>query len=298
MDSRISIDGTLRNTGGVEGLELPVGDHEVCFAPVDGYLAPECQTVTLEEGVHTTASGTFVPAGTVVIVAEPEGLEPTVMVDQVERDKGTTTLTLEAGGHEICWSDEPGYTTPQCQSVVVEHSQTTTVVGVYDQTAPTPTDPATTPDEEPSDPVSEGPTDENLLTEAQHTFNSADVGWVPQGNTIVAQTDNASFDEAGALAVTVSESGPWPDGSRTARVGTLPGRDDGVPVQTDTEYSGFARVLSSSDATAARCAPAGKQRPDRPGVDDHCRRAELDSAAVQGRRAPRRGHGQPAGLLR
>lgn len=265
VDSAISVDGTVRNTGELQGLQLGVGNHEVCFSPVEDYLAPECMVVTLEDGVHTTVTGTFTPAGTVVVVAEPVDVDTTVIVDGVERDKGSATLTLAAGEHTVCWSDASGYTAPDCQDVVLEAGQTVTVVGTYTRLAATPSDPATSPDEDPSPPAPDGPTATNLLTWAQHTFDAESFGWVPQGNTIVAQTDAGSFDEAGALVVRVSESGPWPDNSRTARVGTSPGKHDGVPVTPGVEYTGSARVLSLDGATEARCelrwySAAGKQR--------------------------------------
>lgn len=265
VESGISVDGTLRNTGELQGLELPAGDHEVCFAPAEGYLSPECMIVSVGDGGHTTATGTFLPAGTVVIVAEPAGLAPTVTVDGVERDRGATTLTLPAGEHEICWSEESGHTTPDCQEVVVEAFRTMTLVGTYEQSATTPSDHGTSPDGETTRPTPDSPTAENLLTDAQHTFNTSEVGWVAQGNTIVAQTDAAPFDDAGALVVRVSASGAWPDDSRTARVGTSPGRQDGVPVRAAADHSGSARVLSLDGAADARCelrwyGAAGKQQ--------------------------------------
>lgn len=263
LPSQVTVDGTARNAGGVTRLELAAGDHEVCLSDLDGYLAPECETITVPDGDTVTYTARLQPAGTLDVSVVPASVPATVSIDGVSRDQGDTTVQVTAGEHEVCFEQLGAYESPGCETVTVHQSQTTQVEGTYVEKQPQPTEepttekptseptaePTTTPTSEPQEPSPQGA---NLLSTGQHTFVGSQIGWTPQGNTELGLTESPSHDDAGALVVKVSKDGPWPDSTRTARVGTSPG-SKGVPVQAGQTYSGFARVRPVEGTANARC---------------------------------------------
>ena len=132
VPASIFVDGIARNTSRVDGLELGVGDHEVAFGSVDGFLSPPSTTITMKEGGKTAIVGDFVPAGELVVTTSPDGLDPLIAVDGDARDRGATTLQVEVGEREICAGDITGYVTPQCETVTVIHGESTKVELAYE----------------------------------------------------------------------------------------------------------------------------------------------------------------------
>ena len=131
VPSNISVNGVPRNLTAISDLELPVGEHEVSFSTVDGYLAPSPVSVTITEGETTHVVGEFSAAGTLEITTEPANLAPIISVDGIERDRGATSLTVAVGEAEVCGSDLEGYATPRCETVTIDQGQTSQVVLGY-----------------------------------------------------------------------------------------------------------------------------------------------------------------------
>ena len=126
VPSSISVNGVPRNLTAISGLELPVGEHEVSFSTVDGYLAPSPVPVTITEGETTSVVGEFSAAGTLEIITDPANLTPVVTVDGVERDRGNATLTLEVGEAKVCAEELDGYVSPACESILITHGGVST----------------------------------------------------------------------------------------------------------------------------------------------------------------------------
>ena len=131
LPSVITVSGEARNVGQVAGLELPVGEHEVCFGQVEGYLRPACRTVDIREGQVSELTGEFLIAGKLVVQVEPGELAPTITVNEIERDRAPIQLILGAGSHEVCFEELSGYQTPPCEVVAIVGGRVTEVMATY-----------------------------------------------------------------------------------------------------------------------------------------------------------------------
>ena len=89
--------------------------------------------------------------------------------------------------------------------------------------------------------------------ERRSLFGSSVGGWTPQGNATVAHSRTGGVDSGGALQVTVDRSGPWPDGTRTARVGSPPKPGEGVPVTPGEHYYASWQIRPASTTSPVRC---------------------------------------------
>jgi hypothetical protein len=129
--SQVTVGGLMRNSSGLSGLQLPVGEHRLCFQEVGGYLAPPCRNVRITEGAVTSVTGTFRPAGTLYVRTEPEGVGGAITVGGVARDIGPVTVPLAEGAHQVCFEPAGGWTAPPCRDLQIIAGQTSTAVGTY-----------------------------------------------------------------------------------------------------------------------------------------------------------------------
>lgn len=81
------------------------------------------------------------------------------------------------------------------------------------------------------------PASAEMLSSAQQKFEVGNTGWEPQGNTTVGQEVFAGQEGTGALLIRVDPKGPWPDNTKTARVGT-PQYSKGISALPNTRYNG------------------------------------------------------------
>lgn len=138
--SQITVGGIQRNSSLVWGLELPVGSYLVCFGPVDGYIAPPCETLDIVEGQTLTHVGTLEPAGKLKVTTEPSGASGKIVVNDITRDRGAVTLPVAAGEHVVCFEDVEGYESPDCERVNVDGGGSVSVTGSYVLLASDPSD--------------------------------------------------------------------------------------------------------------------------------------------------------------
>jgi hypothetical protein len=54
----VSVDGLPANMWGVWNA-LPAGGHEVCFGPIEGLEAPDCEIANVAAGATTTVTGVY-----------------------------------------------------------------------------------------------------------------------------------------------------------------------------------------------------------------------------------------------
>ena len=54
----ISVDGVPRDDWGM-WTDVPIGNHQVCFGPVQGFTTPPCQNANVTAGQTTTITGTY-----------------------------------------------------------------------------------------------------------------------------------------------------------------------------------------------------------------------------------------------
>jgi cell division septation protein DedD len=93
----------------------------------------------------------------------------------------------------------------------------------------------------------------NLLSSDQQGFEASADGWVPQGNTNISRSTAIASTGHASMRVVVDPSGPWPDDTRTARVGTSPGMSGGIAVTPGQTLVGAARVRADSTLSPVRC---------------------------------------------
>ena len=58
VDGTISVDGVPRNNWGM-WTDIPTGNHQVCFGPVQGLTPPACQNANVTAGQLTTITGVY-----------------------------------------------------------------------------------------------------------------------------------------------------------------------------------------------------------------------------------------------
>ncbi|MDQ7908534.1 hypothetical protein RB614_28790 [Phytohabitans sp. ZYX-F-186] len=133
----VTVDGVARDTGGLDGLALPDGQHRVCVQAPSGYTAPACQNVTISQTAGATLDMALTPtsgisarwnSGTI-------GNAPvTVTVDGVPVNDGTTgtvNARVAPGQRVICWSAVAGFNPPACQTRTFDPGVTYAVTGSY-----------------------------------------------------------------------------------------------------------------------------------------------------------------------
>lgn len=130
LPSQISVDGAIADTWGLDWLELAPGSHSVCFAAVQGYTEPPCQTVSVSAGATTTVVGTFATRGFLKVLTSP-ALGSTISIDGVVADDWGVFTDLPPRTYQVCFGAVAGKTTPPCQSAVVAAGSTTTITGSF-----------------------------------------------------------------------------------------------------------------------------------------------------------------------
>ena len=129
--TQITVGGIQRNTSLIRGLELPAGSHVVCFGSVEDYIAPPCETIDIADGQVRTLVAHFEPAGTLSVTTEPSGASGMIVVDDIARNRGTVTIPIAAGEHNVCFGDVGGYESPDCERVNVAGGAIVSVTGSY-----------------------------------------------------------------------------------------------------------------------------------------------------------------------
>jgi hypothetical protein len=130
VPSQIIVDGTPRDTWGLTWMKISVGNHQVCFRDVGGFITPACQTVDVGGGGTATVTGTFIQRGTLRVTTSP-AVASTISVDGVPRNDWGIWTDLDTGSHQVCFGAVVGYTAPACQNVTVNAGATTTATGTF-----------------------------------------------------------------------------------------------------------------------------------------------------------------------
>jgi len=130
LPSRIIVDGTVRDTWGLNWLKLDPGEYTVSFSDVAGYETPEQQTITVVEGETTTVAGEFTEQGWLRVSTEP-AVPGTVMIDGTPRDDWGMWTDLGSGDYEVCFGAVAGYIAPSCVTTALPPGTTTVLSGEY-----------------------------------------------------------------------------------------------------------------------------------------------------------------------
>ena len=135
LASQITVDGNISDTWGLTWAKEPPGSHTVCFAAVQGYITPACQSVTVASGVTTTVTGTFTERGFLHVTTSPA-----VNSKITYTPSGSTALPMDnygawtdipVGTYSVCFGAVAGYSAPACQSATVTAGATTNITGTF-----------------------------------------------------------------------------------------------------------------------------------------------------------------------
>ena len=133
------VDGGALQASGATVSGLSTGSHAVAFSTVSGYTTPVGQSVTINNGATTSASGTYTviaaQSGSLTVTISPAGAVSAGAHWQVDggavQASGATVSGLSTGGHTVAFTTVSGYTTPAGQSVTINNGATTTASGTY-----------------------------------------------------------------------------------------------------------------------------------------------------------------------
>lgn len=132
VPSRMSIDGQWSNTWAVNGIELPAGEHTVCFGDVPGWTAPSCGTVEVVADMVHEIAPSFEERGWLQVQTEP-AVPALITVDGAPANNWGVYTDLPTGAHTVCFGAVDGYEPPDCEDVTVTAGATTTVVGEFSE---------------------------------------------------------------------------------------------------------------------------------------------------------------------
>ncbi len=111
--------------------DLPIGDYTVLFSPVENWMEPGQEWVTIEEGAVTEITGTYeaiIHQVAVYLMPETEAISSAPwFLDGDGGHTGGNILDVEVGPHTVTFSDVPGLITPEPISFVMEQNATEVV---------------------------------------------------------------------------------------------------------------------------------------------------------------------------
>ncbi len=126
------IEGT--HASGDAAKALPVGDYTVNFSAVDGWDAPEDQSVTVFRNVTAMATGAYVRhTGSVSAVIEGPEAALWSLNGEGNHASGEVVRGLPVGDHVVAFAPVAGWDAPEQKTVAVTKDELTSVPAVYVQ---------------------------------------------------------------------------------------------------------------------------------------------------------------------
>jgi len=120
---------------------LPLGVYDVEFKVIEGWAAPNIQTVEISEGETTIASGIYSQPGALQILLEPEearnaGAQWRRAGTATWYDSGYTEEDIPAGPYIIEFKAIPEWMKPEHQNIIVQAGQTYSKMFTYSDERP------------------------------------------------------------------------------------------------------------------------------------------------------------------
>ncbi|UCG37252.1 MAG: carboxypeptidase-like regulatory domain-containing protein, partial [Candidatus Bathyarchaeota archaeon] len=110
---------------------VTVGQYNITFGPVTGYLTPSWQLAVVQQGVDTTVEGVYDPiTGTLTITTTPVNAE--VFVNGTSWGTAPQSRTVQIGTYIITFGDEADYQTPSEQTAIINENLETEIEGEYE----------------------------------------------------------------------------------------------------------------------------------------------------------------------
>jgi subtilisin len=128
--SSIRVNGTVRGDWGLNWVKVPVGQHEVCFSGVPGFVTPPCRVVEVLPGLTTETQGVFGRLGLLRVDVIPS-VAVDVLIDGVPRNQFGLFSFFVPGTYEVCGTVAPDGRTAACVTAVVAPGEETSIVLEY-----------------------------------------------------------------------------------------------------------------------------------------------------------------------
>jgi hypothetical protein len=128
--SSIRVNGAARGDWGLNWVKVPVGQHEVCFSGVPGFLTPPCRVVEVLPGLTTETQGVFGRLGLLRVDVIPS-VAVDVLIDGVPRNQFGLFSFFAPGTYEVCGTAAPDGRTAACITAVVAPGEETSIVLEY-----------------------------------------------------------------------------------------------------------------------------------------------------------------------
>jgi len=147
VPTRISLDGIVRNSWGLDWVRLPAKEYKLSFSDVAYHQTPDevvvtiwpdniTMTIPLTEpipvypGKTTEVKAFFYNLGSLRIETSPP-LPVTIYVNGTEMNEWGVWVDIEPGNYTVSFESYPGYNTPPPVTVTVERGKLTHVIGNY-----------------------------------------------------------------------------------------------------------------------------------------------------------------------
>jgi len=111
---------------------IVVGNHNVTFGEVQGYVTPSAQKITIQLNQTENVIGEYLPAtGTLSIDTDGASQKGEVFVNGNSWGTAPRSQVMDVGTYTISFGYQPGYKTPPDIKATVEKDQTTSKTGHY-----------------------------------------------------------------------------------------------------------------------------------------------------------------------
>jgi hypothetical protein len=130
LPADIIVDGTARDSWGLNWAAFTNGVHEVCFGDVPGYTKPGCQTPALTQGNTSTVTGNYTQNGYLRVQTSP-AVPSTITVNGVARNDWGLWAEVVPGTYNVCFGAVQGFNVPSCRDVLVAGGATATTTGTF-----------------------------------------------------------------------------------------------------------------------------------------------------------------------
>jgi hypothetical protein len=130
LPSTILVDGVPRNDWGIDWAKMTPGTYTISYTDVPGYKTPDPQTLTVNSGETTTATGIYSQLGYLRVITDP-ALPATVYLDGHPLNDWGAWLSLTPGQYTVSFGAVEGYSIPSDQVVIVSTGGTTVATGSY-----------------------------------------------------------------------------------------------------------------------------------------------------------------------
>ncbi len=134
LPSQILVNGTPRDTFGLNWLDLAPGSYTVSFTHVEGYTEPAPQTVNVVAGATTTVQGNFTLRTVLRVITNP-AVPGTISVDGIPRDDWGMWTDIPSGAHQVCFGPAPGFVAPGCSNITLTPGVPFTLTANYSPSA-------------------------------------------------------------------------------------------------------------------------------------------------------------------